>query len=99
RAAPRRGSKCCQSSNTQRSDPNGSRRSYLPSKRISNGVRKMKETSLDNVRNLEAGVTEAGAALGERAQAATAATATLAGQAQKIAQDAAAATATAAGRA
>ncbi len=56
----------------------------------------MKDTSLDNARNLEARVTEAGEALGERAQAATAATATLAGQAQKIAQDAAA---TAAGRA
>jgi hypothetical protein len=59
----------------------------------------MKEASLDNVRNLEARVTEAGEAIGERAQAATAATATLAGQAQKIAQDAAAATAAAAGQA
>jgi hypothetical protein len=59
----------------------------------------MKETSSDNVRNLEARVTEAGEALGERAQAATAATATLAGRAQKVAQDAAAATAAAAGQA
>jgi hypothetical protein len=53
----------------------------------------MNETSSDNARNLEARVTEDGEALDERAQAATAATATLAGQAQKIAQDAAAATA------
>jgi hypothetical protein len=59
----------------------------------------MNETSSDNARNLEARVTEDGEALDERAQAATAATATLAGQAQKIAQDAAAATAAAAGQA
>ena len=53
----------------------------------------MKETSSDNVRNLEARVTEAGEALGEHLQAATAATATAAGQAQKIVEDVAAATA------
>jgi len=59
----------------------------------------MKETSSDNARNLEARVTEAREELGERAQVATAAAATLAGQAQKIVQDAAAATAAAAGQA
>ena len=53
----------------------------------------MKETSSDNVRNLEARVTEAGEALGEHLHAATAATATAAGQAQKIVEDAATATA------
>jgi len=59
----------------------------------------MKETSSDNVRNLEARVTEAGEAVGERVQAATVATAAAAGQAQKIVEDAAAATAAAAGQA
>ena len=53
----------------------------------------MKETSSDNVRNLEARVTEAGEALGEGVQSATAATAAAAGQAQKIVEDAAAAAA------
>jgi hypothetical protein len=59
----------------------------------------MKETSSDNARNLEARVTEAREELGERAQVAAAAAATLAGQAQKIVQDAATATAAAAGQA
>jgi ElaB/YqjD/DUF883 family membrane-anchored ribosome-binding protein len=59
----------------------------------------MTEKSSDNVRNLQARVTEAGEALGERVQSATAATATAAGQAQKIVEDAAAATAAAAGQA
>jgi len=49
------------------------------------------EKSSDNVRNLEARVTEAGGALGERVQSATAATAAAAGQAQKTVEDAAAA--------
>ena len=49
------------------------------------------EKSSDNVRNLEACVTEAGGALGERVQSATAATAAAAGQAQKTVEDAAAA--------
>src|ERR1700738_222274 len=47
----------------------------------------MNDTSSDNVRNLESRVTEAGAAIGERGQSATAATAAAAGQAQKIVQD------------
>ena len=47
----------------------------------------MNDTSSDNVRNLEARVTEAGEAIGERVQSATAATAAAAGQAQKIARD------------
>jgi hypothetical protein len=53
----------------------------------------MKETSSDNARNLEARVTEAGEALGERVQVATAATAIAAGQAQKIVENDAAAAA------
>lgn len=59
----------------------------------------MNDTSSDNGRNLKARVTEAGEALGERVQSATAATAAAAGQAQKIVEDAAAATAAAAGQA
>jgi hypothetical protein len=59
----------------------------------------MNDTSSDNGRNLEARVTEAGAALGERVQSATAATAAAAGQAQKIVEGAAAATAAAADQA
>ena len=59
----------------------------------------MNDTSSDNVRNLEARVTEAGEALGEHLQAATAATATAAGQAQKIVEGAAAATSAAADQA
>ena len=50
----------------------------------------MKETSSDNVSNLEARVTEAGEALGERVKSATAAAAAAAGHAQKIVEDAAA---------
>jgi hypothetical protein len=53
----------------------------------------MNDTSSDDVRNLEERVTEAGEALGERMQSATAATAAAVGQVQKIVQDAAAATA------
>ena len=53
----------------------------------------MKETSL------EARVTKAGEAIGERVQSATDATAAAAGQAQKIVQDAAAAATAAAGQA
>ena len=59
----------------------------------------MNDTSSDNARNLRARVTEAGEAVGERLQSATAATAAAAGQAQKIVEDAAAATAAAAGQA
>ena len=59
----------------------------------------MSDTSSDKGRNLEARVTEAGEALGERVQSATAATAAAAGQAQKIVEDAAAATVAAAGQA
>jgi ElaB/YqjD/DUF883 family membrane-anchored ribosome-binding protein len=59
----------------------------------------MNDTSSDNGRNLEARVTEAGEALGERVQSATAATAAAAGQAQKIVEGAAPATAAAAGQA
>jgi len=53
----------------------------------------MNDKSSDNVRNLGARVSEAGEAIGERVQSATAATAAAAGQAQKIVQDAAAAAA------
>ena len=53
----------------------------------------MNDTSSNNGRNLEARVTEAGEALGERVQSATAATAAAAGQAQKIVEEAAAAAA------
>jgi len=59
----------------------------------------MSDKSSDNVRNLGAWVTEAGEAIGERVQSATAATAAAAGQAQKIVQNAAEATAAAAGQA
>jgi hypothetical protein len=52
-----------------------------------------------NKTSLEARVTKAGEAIGERVQTATAATAAAAGQAQEIVADAAAATAVAAGRA
>jgi hypothetical protein len=54
----------------------------------------MNDTSSNNGKNLGARVTEAGEALGERVQSATAATAAAAGQAQKIVEDAAAATST-----
>jgi ElaB/YqjD/DUF883 family membrane-anchored ribosome-binding protein len=47
----------------------------------------MNDTSSNNVRNLESRVTEAGEAIGERVQSATAATAAAAGQAQKIVED------------
>ena len=47
----------------------------------------MNDASSDNAKNLEARVTEAGEAIGERVQSATAATAAAAGQAQKIVQD------------
>ena len=53
----------------------------------------MNEKSSDDARNLQARVTEAGEALGERVQSAAAATAAAAGQAQKIVEDAAAAAA------
>jgi hypothetical protein len=59
----------------------------------------MNDASSDNGGNLQARVTEAGKALGEHVQSATAATAAVAGQAQKIVEDAAAATAAAAGQA
>jgi hypothetical protein len=59
----------------------------------------MNDASSDSGRNLQARVTEAGEALGERVQSATAATAAAAGQAQKIVEGAAAATAAAAGQA
>src|ERR1700751_4653135 len=59
----------------------------------------MDDTSSDNARNLEASVTEAGEARGERVQSATASTAAAAGQAQKIVEGAPAATAAAAGQA
>jgi ElaB/YqjD/DUF883 family membrane-anchored ribosome-binding protein len=50
----------------------------------------MNEKSSDDARNLQARVTEAGEALGERVPSAAAATAAAAGQAQKIVEDAAA---------
>ena len=59
----------------------------------------MNDSSSDNVRNLEARVTKAGEAIGQRVQSATAATAAVAGHAQKIAEDATAATSAAAGQA
>jgi hypothetical protein len=59
----------------------------------------MNDTSSDNVRNLESRVTEAGEAIGERVQSATAATAAAAGQAQKIVQDITATTSAAVGQA
>jgi hypothetical protein len=59
----------------------------------------MKETSSDNVRNLEARVTEAGETLGERVKSATAATAAAAGHAQQIVENATAATVAAASQA
>jgi ElaB/YqjD/DUF883 family membrane-anchored ribosome-binding protein len=48
----------------------------------------MNDTSSDNARNLEARVTKAGEALGDRVQSATAATAAAAGQAKKVLGDA-----------
>jgi hypothetical protein len=66
---------------------------------MSNGVRKMKETSSDNVRNLEARVTQAGEAVGEHVKSATTATAAAVGHAQKMVDDAAAATVAAASQA
>ena len=59
----------------------------------------MNDTSSDNVRNLESRVTEAGEAIGERVQSATAATAAAAGQAQKIVQDITATTSATVGQA
>ena len=59
----------------------------------------MNDPSSDNVRNLEARVTKAGEAIGQRVQSATAATAAVAGHAQKIVEDATAATSAAAGQA
>jgi hypothetical protein len=44
----------------------------------------MNDTSSDNARNLEARVTKAGEALGDRVQSATAATGAAAGQAKKV---------------
>ena len=55
----------------------------------------MNDSSSDNVRNLEARVTKAGEAIGQRVQSAAA----VAGHAQKIAEDATAATSAAAGQA
>jgi ElaB/YqjD/DUF883 family membrane-anchored ribosome-binding protein len=48
----------------------------------------MNDTSSDNVRNLEERVTEAGEAIGERVQSATAATAAAASQAKRVLGDA-----------
>jgi hypothetical protein len=59
----------------------------------------MDDTPSDNVRNLEARVTKAGEAIGQRVQSAAAATAAVAGHAQKIGEDATAATSAAAGQA
>jgi hypothetical protein len=55
----------------------------------------MNDTSSENARNLEARVTKAGEAIGDRVQSATAATAAAAGQAQRVVQDITATTATA----
>ena len=59
----------------------------------------MNDTSSDNLKNLESRVTEAGEAIGERVQSATAATAAAAGQAQKIVQDITATTSATVGQA
>ena len=59
----------------------------------------MNDTSSETVRNLERRVTEAGEAVGERVQSATAVAAAAAGQAQKMVQDATAATTAAAAQA
>ena len=59
----------------------------------------MKDTSSDDPKSIAARVTEAGEAIGERVQSATAATAAAAGHAQKIVADATAATAAAASHA
>ena len=59
----------------------------------------MNDTSSNNARSMEARVTKAGEAIGERVQSATAATAAAAGHAQKIVEDATAATAAAADQA
>jgi hypothetical protein len=59
----------------------------------------MNDTSSETMRNLELRVTEAGEAVGERVQSATAVAAAAAGQVQKIVQDATAATTAAAGQA
>ena len=48
----------------------------------------MNETSSDDARSMEARVTKAGEAIGERVQSASAATAAAAGQAQKVLGDA-----------
>jgi hypothetical protein len=59
----------------------------------------MDDTPSENVRNLGSRVTEAGKAIGERVQSATAATAAAAGQVQKIGEDATGATTVVAGQA
>jgi ElaB/YqjD/DUF883 family membrane-anchored ribosome-binding protein len=59
----------------------------------------MDDTPSDKARNLEARVTKAGEAIGERVQSATTATAAVAGHAQKIVEDATAATSAAADQA
>jgi ElaB/YqjD/DUF883 family membrane-anchored ribosome-binding protein len=59
----------------------------------------MNDSSSDNVRNLEARVTKAGEAIGQRVQSAAAATAAVAGHAQKIVEDVTAATSAAVGQA
>ena len=59
----------------------------------------MSDTSSNNAKSMEVGVTKAGEAIGERVQSVTAATAAAAGQVQKIVQDATAATAAAASQA
>src|SRR5271165_3535769 len=59
----------------------------------------MNDTSSDDATSMEARVTKAGEAIGDRVKSATAATAAAAGQAEKFVQDAAAATAAAAGQA
>jgi ElaB/YqjD/DUF883 family membrane-anchored ribosome-binding protein len=59
----------------------------------------MDDTPSDNARNLEARVTKAGEAIGQRVQSATAATAAVVGHAQKIVEDATAATSAAADQA
>ena len=48
----------------------------------------MNDTSSGDARSMEAGVTKAGEAIGERVQSGTAAAAAAAGQAQKLVQDA-----------
>jgi len=59
----------------------------------------MSDRSSNHATNMEARVTKAGEAIGERVQSATAATAAAAGQAEKLVQAATASTAAAAGQA